>query len=706
MTCSRLARYLFGALVGTASLAAPLAISAQQAAIAAPQVSDLAVQAARLALAGKFEDAGSAAQQSRDQAAIKLVELIYLRDHPNEAGYGRIMEFLNAAPKWPLTDALMKRAERSLYANHEPTEMILQHFAKRQPLTAEGALALARARFATGDAAGGAAMVRQAWYNPDVDATLEKSIAEEFKSVLTAGDIRTRMWKSIFAQQGNAAVRLAGRLGGDERAAALTAQALLRNQPGASKLYSGLSAAMRGQMAVKYALARYYRKHEAWDSARAVLLSVPGNAAAMGDPQAWWEERRIAIRHSVGPNHRDAYKAAYQMAAANGLTGNDAIEGEFLAGWVALRSLKDPVRALGHFQKLDSVADSRTEKARAKYWLGRAYAALKRPADAKSAFREAAQYSTIYYGQLAREQLGMGAVPEEISSGTPSPGAMAKINDDDAVRAFEMVAKAGSKKDLYMFLWSFAQRFNTADEMNAAASVAWDVGGPTMAVRLAKAAGARDIDIDAWSYPIRALPDWKQIGKPVEKALVFGLSRQESEFNPDAGSSVGAQGLMQIMPATARLIARQYGLSYHNGILTGDPSYNVKLGAAHLGDLIDSFGGSYVLTLVAYNAGPRRSSQWVAEYGDLRDGSNDPVDWVESIPFNETRQYVQKVLQNVHVYRSRLAPSTVRPMSADLARGASSNAVVNQVADQINTATTGKAHCKSTDITALISTCK
>ena len=169
---------------------------------------------------------------------------------------------------------------------------------------------------------------------------------------------------------------------------------------------------------------------------------------------------------------------------------------------------------------------------------------------------------------------------------------------------------------------------------------------------------------------MRALPEWKQIGRPVERSLVFALSRQESEFNPTAGSKVGAQGLMQIMPATAKLIAKRYGLKYHSGVLTGDPSYNVKLGAAHLGDLIADFGGSYVLTLVAYNAGPRRSREWVAEYGDLRTGDVDPVDWVESIPFQETRQYVQKVLQNLHVYRSRLAPSTVRPMPEDLARGA------------------------------------
>jgi soluble lytic murein transglycosylase len=240
--------------------------------------------------------------------------------------------------------------------------------------------------------------------------------------------------------------------------------------------------------------------------------------------------------------------------------------------------------------------------------------------------------------------------------------------------------------------------------MNAAADVVWGEGGPFLSVKLAKAAAQRNLDIDSWGYPIRALPDWKEIGPRIEKPLVFALSRQESEFNPTAGSRVGAQGLMQIMPGTAKLIARKYGLKYRDGMLTGDPAYNVKLGAAHLGDLVSDFGGSYVLTLVAYNAGPRRSREWVQEYGDLRSGEIDPVDWVESIPFHETRQYVQKVLQNLHVYRSRLAPKTVRPMTADLLRGATS--------DSLSVATTSPADakaepagCAGKSITQIIEAC-
>ena len=650
---------------------APLALQPVNAAQAAPKVSRLAIEATKLALAGNFIEAGKAAERSGDAAAIKLVELLYLRDHPNDAGYSRIMDFINAAPKWPLSEALLKRAERSLYVNNEPAGLIMAHFAKRQPVTAQGALALARARIAEGDTETARKYLRKAWFDPEVDTALEKSIAQEFDSMLTLDDHKQRMWRLVYAQESNAAVRAAKRLPGDYQKAAAVAQQLLRGVAGADKKYAALPAAMRGQLGLKYALVRYHRKNESWSKARGILASVPGSAATMGDADAWWTERRIIARRSIGISHRDSARAAYQIASAHGFSkGEGAIEGEFLAGWIALRSLKEPGQALQHFRKLAEVAESRTEKARAAYWTGRALDAQGNKGDAKTSYREAARYSTVYYGQLAREKIGRGSAPEEIDSGEASAEARAKIDKDDVVRAFKLMADAGGRNDLYIFLWSFANRFTTADEMNAAADVAWNEGGATMAVRLAKAAAQKNIDIDSWSYPVRALPEWKQIGRPVERSLVFALSRQESEFNPGAGSKVGAQGLMQIMPATAKLIAKRYGLKYSAGVLTGDPSYNVKLGAAHLGDLISDFGGSYVLTLVAYNAGPRRSREWVAEYGDLRSGDVDPVDWVESIPFQETRQYVQKVLQNLHVYRSRLAPATVRPMSDDLSRGA------------------------------------
>lgn len=688
----------------TAAVAYPVIMQDGQA-IAAPNASGLAIQAARAALKGDFIEAGSLAKRSGDEAAIKLVELIYLRDHPNDAGYRRIMAFLDAAPKWPLAESLLKRAERSLYVNSEDPALILAHFAKRQPVTPEGYLALARALEANGDEAGARTQVQHVWLDADIEPTIEQAALKEFGNLLSTDDHKKRMWRLVYAQQSNAAIRAAKRLPGEYQKAAEVAQKLLRGEGGADKKYSSLPASMREALGMKYALTNYYRKKESYSKARAILVTIPGDAAKMGDPQAWWVERRIVARHSIGINS-NAEKAAYQISRAHGFArGEGALEGEFLAGWISLRYLKDSETALSHFNKLAKIAESRTEKARAGYWTGRALEAMGQKTDAKAAYKDAAKYSTVYYGQLAREKIGLGTVPEEIESGVPSDAARNMIDQDEAARAFKILAEAGAKNELYMFLWAFANRFNTRDEMNAAADLVWSEGGATMAVRLAKAAATRNIDIDSWGYPVRALPDWKQIGRTVEKPLVFALSRQESEFNPTAGSKVGAQGLMQIMPGTARLIAKKYGLSYANGQLTSDPAYNVKLGAAHLGDLVADFGGSYVLTLVAYNAGPRRSREWVAEYGDLRSGQVDPVDWVESIPFQETRQYVQKVLQNLHIYRSRLAPKTVRPMTADLGRGSTTDALSVASTSTPEPAADDAQRCAKSSIADILASC-
>ena len=670
MFVRRFSRVIISALVFSSALVPLTIITTPTLAIAAPQASNAAIQATELALKGNFMDAGSLAQRSGDEAAIKLVELLYLKDHWKEAGYGRIMNFLNVAPKWPLTETLLKRAEQTLYANHEPSNLILAHFAKRKPVTAEGRLALARANLTTGNSDGARTLVQQVWNDTDIDAAFEKTIISEFGGMLNTDDYKRRMWRMVYAQSPNGAIRNAKRLGGDYQNAAKVAQLLLRGVAGADKQYDRLPSTMREQVGMKYALVNYNRKLERFAKARAILVTVPGNATAMGDAAAWWTERRIVARHSVGINHRDSVRAAYQIAKSHGLSeGPEAVEAEFLSGWIALRSLKDADTALKHFNRLAEIAPSRTEKARAAYWIGRSFAALGDKANANAAFGDAAQHATIFYGQLAREQIGLGKVPENVNGGQPSAAAQARVDRDEVVRAFNLVARAKGNTSLNMFIWSLASRFNTADDMNAVAALTKDAGGATMALRLAKAAGQRNIDIDYWAYPTKALPNWPQMGKPVERSLVFGLSRQESEFDPKAGSKVGAQGLMQIMPGTARLIAKQYRLPYTPAKLMGDPAYNVKLGAAHLGDLVDDFSGSYVLTLVAYNAGPRRAREWVEEYGDPRGGQVDPIDWVESIPFQETRQYVQKVLQNVHVYRARLAPDTVHAMSADLKRG-------------------------------------
>jgi soluble lytic murein transglycosylase len=686
------------ALVGSTALTVTVPMSTPV--VAAPQVSRTAVSAVDAAFNGQYSEAGSLAQQSGDPVAVKLVELIYLRHHWKDAGYDRIMAFLDAAPKWPMSETLLKRAEQSLYANHASTATVLAHFKKREPLTAEGSLALARAQLDSGNSDAAARSVRRVWLNETLDPAAERQIDNEFGSLITSDDRKARMWRLVYKQETNAAIRMAKSLPRDYQAAAKVAQSLIKGVGGAEKQYQSLSSAMKQQLGIRYALARYYRKAEKPEKAAQILLDVPSDHSVIGDGEAWWVERRLVARMLLDPRRPSTGKIAYQLARAHGFSDGEFLaEGEFLAGWVALRFLKDEPTALKHFARLQANAENRTDGARAAYWLGRTYAAMGNKANAKAAYRDAATVPTVYYGQLAREELGLAGQPISITGGQPSAAAQARVDNDDVMRAFQIVAQTGRSREFNMFLWSLAGRFKTSDEMSAVARNLSTAGGATVAVRLAKLSAQKGVDIDYWGYPTKALPDWRQIGPPVERALVYGLSRQESEFDPTAGSQVGAQGLMQLMPATAKLIAKQYGITYAPAKLTGDPTYNVRLGSAHLGDLISEFGGSYVLTLAAYNAGPRRSREWVEEHGDPRSGTVDPVDWVEMIPFTETRNYVQKVMQNLHVYRSRMAPKTMQAMTDDLRRGSPGAIAL------ANTTEAGSADCSGSNIIELITGC-
>ena len=699
MTFGHFGRLFFIVALATASVALPVGPASVAPALAASQASSKAVAAASAAFKGRFSEAGALAEQSGDPAAVKLVELIYLRDNWKDAGYTRIMAFLNNARQWPLSETLLKRAEYLLFFDKVAAPTVLNHFANRKPLTPEGQLALARAHLATGNEKSARAIVSRVWTEEKLDQATESRAASEFASLLSASDRRNRLWLLIYKQETNAAIRNAKSLPKEYQAAARAAQALIRGTGGAEKAYNTLPASMRQQLAMQYALARHYRRTDRETKASQILIRIPSAHGEIGDAEAWWVERRLVARMLLKHGKLSSAKTAYQLARAHGYSkGEYLVEAEFLAGWIALRFLGDDATALKHFQRLADGAVTRTDQARAGYWLGRTYAAMGNPDAAKEAYRKAAKVPTVFYGQLAREKLGIARERIPIAGGQPSAAAKAKVENDEVMRAFRMVGRAGRERDLNMFLWSISQRFDSTDEMNAAASIAADLGGASVAVKLAKLSGQRGIDIDYWGYPTKALPAWKQIGKPVERALVFGLSRQESEFDPKAGSSAGARGLMQLMPGTAKIIARQYKLNYASAKLT-DPSYNVKLGAAHLGDLIDDFSGSYVLTLVGYNAGPRRSREWVEAFGDPRGGKVDPVDWIEMIPFTETRGYVQKVMQNVHVYRSRLAPKTMRPMTADLHRGAPGGVKV------ANTSEEGSSGCSGKSIAELITGC-
>ncbi len=547
---------------------------------------------------------------------------------------------------WPGADALRRAAEKAFLAESPSGDAILARFSASPPLSTDGTVALARAHLDQGDLAAVQRVLGPLWRRERLEATAETAILRDFGAVISRNDHRARMERMLYSDRIASALRVAELAGAPELAQAWAA--MIRNERTAQKLLDAVPEVQRGA-GWSFAKAKSLRRAEKFAEAATVMAQAPRDAESLVDPDAWWIERRVLARELL--DEGDA-KRAYQVVSGHGAESpvNQA-DAEFHAGWIALRFLDDPARAALHFARIAEVADGPISLGRAHYWLGRAAEAAGRN-DAAVHFRRAATYSTTFYGQLAAARLGVAA----ISLSAPLPSAAERQDflrrePVTAIRRMEAAGHAGLAASLYRALAADLER---PGELALLAAMAEARGDHYLALRIAKAAGARGLDIGALSHPVGAIPDAADISGS-GKALAYAIARQESEFNAGAVSKAGARGLLQLMPGTAQQMARSTGLAYAPERLLSDPGYNATLGAAYLGQQLARFDGSYVLTFAGYNAGPRRASEWVGRFGDPRGQDVDVVvDWIERIPFAETRSYVQRVMENYQVYKMQL----------------------------------------------------
>ena len=391
------------------------------------------------------------------------------------------------------------------------------------------------------------------------------------------------------------------------------------------------------------------RRENADDDLWSLLRSIDPNAADLAAPDLWWEFRRGEVRRALLQDHP---RTAYAIAMAHGpLEGENLSEAEFMAGWIALRFVHDPLLAVHHFQASRVAGFSRTE-ARAAYWLGRAKLEVGAAKEAQRYFAEAASRFYTYYGGLARQAVQRANVCEFRAPVAPSAREVEAFVNEDAFKAVMIAKQLDLDGVLNAYILDLARQLRDPAQMTLVLELAQRVTGPHVAVRAAKIALLRGFPAEAYAFPA-LLPKYSEAGDnaKLEPALLNALTRQESEFYTGTISPVGARGLMQLMPQTARQVAASAKMKYELARLVSDPSYNVTLGSVFLAQLVSAYRGSYVLTLAAYNAGPGRVAEWIKEFGDPRDKDVDPVDWVERIPFTETRQYVQKILESVQLYR-------------------------------------------------------
>ena len=642
---------------------APAAIASSTA--TSQQDRDTLERVIEMARSGKASAASDLKEQIQDPVAQKLAEWMILRSEGNGASAERYAAFINANPGWPSTGFLRRRGEAALWDNNRDDSAVLAWFGSEQPTSAKGRFMLARALLSRGDRNQALRYVREAWRGDQMSKDTEAYALEMFGSLLTAGDHKARMDFLLFTDDTAGALRAAQRVGASQVAIAKARFAVDDKASNAKALLDAVPSDAQGDASYLFGRIQHLRRADKITEAAQFMMHAPRDASKLGNPDEWWIERRLVARKLLDLGEA---QTAYAVARDAALPARDVYktEQEFTAGWIALRFLNDPSTALQHFSRIGTGSSNPTHLSRAGYWQGRAYEALGRSQDARAAYQSAAHHSTSYYGQLSRAKLGL---PQLGLRDAPRP---ARGSNFEVVRAVELLYAMDERDLVATMLSDLSDRLDDIDALASLGEVTARNNDARNMLVLGKGALNRGYPFDHYAYPVSGIPKYDTIGPEVERGLVFAIARQESAFNPKAVSPAKAMGLMQVTPPAAKTITRRFGGTYDAKRLLTDPAYNAMLGAAELGALVSDYRGSYILTFVGYNAGRGRVREWVEKYGDPRDPKVDAVDWVERIPFSETRNYVQRIMENVQVYRARFGGGSKLLIEADLKRGSAS----------------------------------
>jgi soluble lytic murein transglycosylase len=469
----------------------------------------------------------------------------------------------------------------------------------------------------------------------------------------------------LYGSEHEAAMRAAKRLGAGYVALAKARIASYKKASNTRALLEAVPHELHGDPSYIFSKIQLLRREEKFTEAAQLMLGAPKDPARLYNLDEWWTERRLLARKMIDTGEN---RTAYLIARDAALPTRDIYktEQEFTAGWIALRFLTDPALATQHFAKIGIGSVNPTTLARAGYWQGRAAEAAGSSEAARTAYTAAAEQSTSYYGQLARAKLGM----PQLALNDPPAARSRGVERLEIVRAVQLLFDL-DERDIAVPIFADVGENGDPDALVGLGELASREGYARGMLLVGKAALNRGLPFDSYAYPVTGIPPYRAIGPEVERSVIFSIARQESAFNPGDVSPAQAYGLMQVTPDAGRYVCKKAGVSFDLARMKTDPVYNVVLGAAELGGLLEDYRGSYIMTFAAYNAGRGSVKKWIDRYGDPRDPKVDAVDWVELIPFSETRNYVQRIMENLQVYRARFGGGTRLQIEADLHRGAS-----------------------------------
>jgi soluble lytic murein transglycosylase len=589
---------------------------------------------------GRYADARAAVANFRNPLLARTVEWNVLRVASKaDADFAATWRFLRDNPDWPEPEVLRRQAEDRIGPD-TPANEVFRYFTAFPPLTSTGQMRrLEAAQAASPNDV--TRLARDSWQKATFRTSDENDFLNRYGHLLTAQDHIARFDRILREGRPQIARELLSKLPPDYQPLAEARLAMAVRAADAATVLRGVAAARLNEPEVRLERARWARRTGNLNEAKALIAGPMANQNA-----AWWSERNLLARELLAAGRpADAY-----AVVGHGLTKGGAFaEAEFLAGWIALRHLKKPADGQKHFQTLYDGVSTAISRSRAAYWLGRSHEAAKRPKDANEWYARAAGFGQTFYGQLAARKVPNAGIrlpsdPEASAADRQSLGGR------DLVTVARYLGQAGDADRARPFLLQLARFVTAPGETALLAQLAIELGRPDIALTIARRGVENGVTLFDAAFPV---VDLGATGS-IERALALAVTRQESSFNAAAVSSSGALGLMQLLPGTARDVAGKIGVPFIQDRLTRDPAYNVQLGSQYLAEMLQKFGGSYELALAGYNAGPNRVARWLESIGDPRAGKIDMVDWIETIPFSETRNYVQRIMEGVGVYRDRL----------------------------------------------------
>lgn len=559
--------------------------------------------------------------------------------------FGQLSAFITENPDWPEMAKLRLRSEANMPKDVTPA-IAVTWFNKHPPLTAEGMDVYLSSLIAMNKKDQAKEVISDWWSGALLSTKEQTHFISSYGDYISRQSHICRMDTLLLTGYYTNGKKIAGILGEDYVALARARVAISANKGNLDYLISKVPQALKNDPGLMFERLRWRRQHDKNFSAMEILHNAP-EMSKLSNPDDWWRERHIIARRLI---KKSQFESAYLLTAGHKQkSGVSFAQAEWLAGWIALRKLEKPEQAYEHFRELYEGVSTPISRARGAYWAGLAARDAGKKNNAERWYKKAAKYPETFYGQMAISMLKDER--PSLSNAVPSVSISSKRKwyDNEMVQATRILVDSNMHKEASKFINAMLNKSKTANEYAMLADFARDIGHYHDAVKIAAKAESSGAILPEHAFPSMLSSMEKVQG--IEWALVHAVILQESSFNPRAVSPAGARGLMQLMPSTAKEMARNQGIHHRKSWLTTRPEHNIRLGSAYLKQLLKKYDNSYVLALAAYNAGPGRVNSWIKEFGDPRKPEVDSVDWVEMIPIYETRNYVQRVMEGIYVYR-------------------------------------------------------